>query len=327
MGNIVKTDQAGIPALPDDVAVLVGHFTQQSKATRTKDAYRSDARIFEAWCSGRGLLPLPADPATVAGFLADQALHGDNGEPLAPSTLGRRAAAIGFLHERAGFDNPVKAKAVSDVLAGIRREYASNGGKAKQRAAATKDVIYRPLAKVDTTTLKGKRDAALLKLGFAGAFRRGELAALAVDDVKFVQEGLRVRINRSKTDQAGEGAEKAIRDKRLGIADSLKDYMAAAGVTDGALFLQASKGGGLVDKPMGGIAVWRVVKHYCELAGINPDEFGAHSLRAGFITEAAEAGAGVKAIMDVSLHRSEKTVVKYIRRADQFKNHAGESFC
>ena len=66
-----------------------------------------------------------------------------------------------------------------------------------------------------------------------------------------------------------------------------------------------------------------IVKKYAEMAGYKPEDFGGHSLRAGFLTSAAENGAGLFAMMDVSRHKSVETVRGYVRRAEEFKDHAG----
>ena len=65
-------------------------FAMQEKAESTRRAYASDWRVFRAWCTARGLNPMPADAATVARFLSSEATGG-----LKTSTIGRRAAAIG----------------------------------------------------------------------------------------------------------------------------------------------------------------------------------------------------------------------------------------
>jgi integrase len=86
-------------------------------------------------------------------------------------------------------------------------------------------------------TLAGKRDRALLALGFAGAFRRSELVALEVEDLTEVPDGLRVRIRRSKTDQSGEGHEIAIpRGYRLRLVEAVQTWLAAAEISSGPLF-------------------------------------------------------------------------------------------
>jgi site-specific recombinase XerD len=52
--------------------------------------------------------------------------------------------------------------------------------------------------------LKGTRHCALLLLAFAGAFRRSELVALDVADLKETEDGFKITIRRSKTDQEGQ---------------------------------------------------------------------------------------------------------------------------
>jgi integrase len=73
-------------------------------------------------------------------------------------------------------------------------------------------------------------------------------------------------------------------------------------------------------------AVADIIKRYCTAAGLDASIFGAHSLRAGYITTAAERGADLARIMDQSGHRDPRTVVGYIRRANAFKGHSGSGF-
>jgi integrase len=53
--------------------------------------------------------------------------------------------------------------------------------------------------------LLGKRDRAVLLVGFAGAFRRSEIVGLDVEDVQFTSDGVVITLRRSKTDQTGAG--------------------------------------------------------------------------------------------------------------------------
>jgi integrase len=105
----------------------------------------------------------------------------------------------------AGHEPPTGSEAVKAVLRGIRRTI----GSAKQgKAPATADLIGQIVALCPDNMI-GKRDRALLCLGFAGAFRRSELCALEVADLTEVPDGLRILIRRSKGDQEGQGAETA----------------------------------------------------------------------------------------------------------------------
>jgi site-specific recombinase XerD len=300
------------------IGEVARHFVAESKAASTRKAYRSDLTIFVSWCEGRDLPAMPASPATIADFLGDQAQAG-----IAPSTLNRRIAAIRYAHEAAGVESPTSHKLVSATLKGIRR---ATGTKVEKKSAATVDKIYQMIAQCDAKTLQGKRDKAILLLGFAGAFRRSELAGLELADIEFVTDGAKVAIRKSKTDQEGQGQTIAIYNGHLNVVGILKDYLQAAGITDGAVFRPVTKSDKTRDQAITDKSIATIVKRYAEAAGLNPDDFGGHSLRSGFITSAAEAKANLFKIMDVSRHKSVQTVRGYVRSAEMFKDHAGSSF-
>ena len=69
-----------------------------------------------------------------------------------------------------------------------------------------------------------------------------------------------------------------------------------------------------------------IVKKHAERAGLDPAEYAGHSLRAGYLTSAAEAGANVFKMMEVSRHKSIDTLRGYVRRSDLFRDHSGASF-
>lgn len=168
-------------------------------------------------------------------FLSQQANQG-----VAAATLTRRTAAIRFAHEAQGHESPTKAKRVSATLKGIRRQ---SGAVKKQKAPATAERIT-DMVKHCPATLTGLRDKAILLLGFAGAFRRSELAALTVADIMEVPEGLQVTIRKSKTDQEGRGHTIAIYNgAHMQTAKALKTWLAAAGIMEGYLFRPINKAG------------------------------------------------------------------------------------
>jgi integrase len=176
-------------------------------------------------------------------------------------------------------------------------------------------------------TLRGFRDRALLLLGFAGAFRRSELAALTVADLEPNEAGLRVTVRRSKTDQEGKGQTVAIlAGTRLKPVDAVSRWLEAAGISEGPLFRAIDRHGNVLPEPLSTRSIAEIVKKYARRIGLDADQFSAHSLRAGFITSAAKSGAGLFKIMDVSRHRSVETVRGYVRDAEMFKDHAGQDF-
>ena len=167
------------------------------------------------------------------------------------------------------------------------------------------------------------RDRALLLLGFA-AFRRSELVALDVADLEETDDGFKVTIRRSKTDQEGHGATIAIvRGHHACPVKAVKAWL-AAGISEGPLFRPVAKGGRLGTQRLSAKAVCEIVKAYAGRLGLKASDFGAHSLRAGFLTSAARRGASVFKMRDVSRHKSMDVLQAYVRDADLFRDHAGE---
>ena len=297
-------------------------YAAASRAAATQRAYASDWRRFSAWCLARGLDTLPADPRAVAVFLSAEADAGS-----APLTVGRRLAAVGWMHRRAGLQPPQAregAAAILEVMAGIRR---SHGVAPVKKHAADADVLCNILRAMPGSDLRSVRDRALLAFGMAGAFRRSELVALRFTDLEWVEEGLRVSIRRSKTDQDGAGATVAIPEgRRLRPKALLEAWLEAAAITDGHLFRRLGAGAGVTALPMSDRAIARLVQARAAAAGYDPDRFAGHSLRAGFLTAAARAGASVFKMREVSRHKSMQVLADYVRDAELFQNHAGEGF-
>jgi integrase len=195
-----------------------------------------------------------------------------------------------------------------------------------RKTPATADLVTEML-KHCQQTLAGKRDRALLALGFAGAFRRSELAALQVADLVEAPDGYRVVIRRSKTDQEGQGQEIAIpRGYQLRPVEAVQTWLAAAEISNGPVFRPVLKGGRVQPIALTSRSIASIVKLYAERTGLDPAEFSGHSLRSGFLTSAAESGASIFKMMEVSGHKSMDMLRGYVRRADLFREHAGAAF-
>ncbi|WP_207384431.1 site-specific integrase [Legionella wadsworthii] len=297
---------------------LIRDYMKQALSPSTVKFYGIDLRIFSGWCESMALDALPATPDTVARFLAQQASSG-----IKPATLTRRLAAIRMAHEANGFANPTQHKGVKTVFKGIKRD---KGTAQEKKAPLTAQRMAAIIAHCPDT-LTGTRDKALLLLGFAGAFRRSELVALEVNDIERTPEGIKVTIRKSKTDQEGQGQVIAIPNGvNFRVVDALMAWLNTAGITEGALFRSIKKGGAIQAKALTTRSVANIVKQYAGLAGLTIDDFSGHSLRAGFITSGAEAGADLFKLMEVSRHTHPKTVMGYVRNAQLFDNHAGEAF-
>jgi site-specific recombinase XerD len=311
-GEELVRRQAGVPAT---LAQQTRDYIRGSKAANTRKAYRSDWRDFEGWCAAHNLISLPATPETVAMYISDLAATRK------PSTIGRRISSISQAHKLAGHQSPTRSPVVRMALQGIRRE--------KGTAPSVKSPLTVPDLRrmIDATpdTLKGKRDRALLLIGFTGAFRRSELVALNVDDIEHVEEGIVVTLRRSKTDQEGQGRRVAVPHGRH--ADTcptlaLQQWLEVAGIEEGPLFRSINRHGH-VDGRLSDRGVALVVKHYAAAIGRDADDFSGHSLRAGFATEAARSGASELSIMRQTGHRSLPMVRRYIREGSMWQQHPG----
>jgi len=296
-------------------------YAAASRALSTRRAYATDWRAFTAWCDARSKPPLPSDPHVVAVFLASEAARG-----CAPMTIGRRLAAIGYVHRQHGMQPPQQregAAAILEVVAGIRR---SHGKPPARKSAADADVLRDVLRAMTGDDIRSVRDRALLAFGMAGAFRRSELVALQLAQITREARGLRVQFGRTKTDQDGAGQVIAIPDgRRIRPVQRLDEWLDRAGITEGFVFRNL-KAGAATDQPMSDRAVARVVQARVEAAGYDPRLFGGHSLRAGFITSGARAGASIFKLKEVSGHKSTDVLAGYVRDAQIFEGHAGEGF-
>lgn len=293
-------------------------FARRSKAENTLRGYRADWRDFCGWCESHGVEALPASPESVASYIAECAGR------LKVGTIQRRLNAISEAHKAMGAESPTSAGIVRATLKGIRRTL---GTAPMQKAPAVTDDI-RAMVESTDVGLIGARDRALILLGFAGAFRRSELAGLDVEDCALAKDGLTVTLRRSKADQDGQG-------RKIGIpygsnpetcpVRNLQAWLDLAGITAAALFRPINRHAKVQSGRLAGIDVARVVKKLAERAGLDPMKYAGHSLRAGHATSAAIGGATERSIMNQTGHRSVQMVRRYIREGSLFReNSAGK---
>lgn len=253
---------------------------------------------------------MPATPQAVALYLAE--LAGKR----KVATVRRRVVAIAQHHKLLGFPSPTADPIVREILKGIER---THGIAAHRKTALTAELLKDVLHRLDTS-LRGRRDRALLLLTFAGGFRRSEVVALDVADVRFEKRGAVVTLRRSKTDQVGAGREVAIpqlRTEAICPVHALREWLQVAGISAGPIFRTFSIRGALQENRIDGRDVARLVQRLAGRARLKGD-FAAHSLRAGFVTSGAEHGIAEASLQNVTGHRSATTLRGYVRRATLF---------
>lgn len=299
----------------DPLAVQAAAFARAAKAPSTLRAYAADWRHFVAWCEGRGVSALPATPETVALYLtALAATH-------RPATITRRLTALTKAHQANGLPSPaiVSELVVGETLKGIRRTL---GTAQKGKAPLLTADLLQVLAHL-SPDLAGTRDRALLLVGYAGAFRRSELAALNFEHLAWVEEGAVLTLTRSKTDQEGQGRDVAIpRGAHAATCPvrALCRWIEQAKMSNGPLFRPVDRHGKLHKGRLHPDAVGEIVKRAVGRAGFEAGKYGGHSLRAGFATQAAKNGATAFDIMHQTGHRSVQTVSRYVREAQLFRD-------
>lgn len=309
MKSISQPSASERHALPGVLPADVQRLVSNSLSDATKRAYALDIAHFEG--TGRSL---PAPPEDVAEYLAEGAQN------YAVATLQRRLASISKAHRALGADDPTKSELVRATMRGVRRTL---GVKQRQAQALLRDDLFAALDRLGERR-KDHRDRAMLLLGWACALRRSELVALDVEDIKFTAQGALVTIRRSKTDQEGAGREIAVpfgRTRHCPIA-ALKRWLEVAGIESGAIFPGFDKHGNVLSERISGEGVSQMLKTRLHEAGYDATAFSAHSLRSGFCTSAAMAGATSYRIRLVSGHKSEAGLAPYLRTVDLFDDSA-----
>ena len=251
----------------------------------------------------------------VAAYLADFA------GPLAVSTLSRRLYALSAIHRLGGHPAPAEAPEVQAVWSGIKRTH----GTAPQQKAPTRTKIIARLVKPLGDRPNDVRDRALLLIGFAGAFRRSELVALDVDDITETDDGLHIAVRRSKSDQEGAGDVVGVpygSHPPTCPVRAWRAWLEVSGITDGPAFRGITRHGTISDTRLTARAVADVVKARAKAAGLDATTFAAHSLRAGFATEAFGQGVPEFSVMRHGRWKSASSMRGYIREGSLWSDNA-----
>ncbi|HCE28713.1 MAG TPA: integrase [Comamonadaceae bacterium] len=324
-------------SLSQVTAQAVEELMREGESANTLASYRSALRYWAAWYGvryGQAItLPLPANVVlqfivdhaqrTTADGLAhelpiaiDQALvnAGFKGKPgpMALNTLIHRIAVLSKVHQLREVKNPCLDPKVRELLGKTRRAYGKRGALPQKKEALTKDPLMSILDTCDES-LKGIRDRALLLFAWAsGGRRRSEVAGATMKNLRrHGPDSFTYTLAYSKSNQTAADRPENVKPLE-GIAGvALQAWLTASGIEDGAIFRQVRKGGYL-GEPLAPAAVRDIVRSRAKFAGL-PEVFSAHSLRSGFVTEAAVQKVPLADAMAMTGHRSVASVVGYYR--------------
>ncbi len=335
-GPLIVPDGAARAAELEELSRRAAVYATRARGEGTRRAYRSAWRSFERWCHSLGREPLAADPDTIAMYVVRCADAG-----FAVSSIRVHLAAIRTAHLLAGLSLDLRHPRLAMVVEGVTR--AKGVRPRRQAAPAVPGVLRLMVAKRPSPdTPLGARDRAMLLLGFGAALRRSELVALTLGNVEVVPErGLRVLVRRSKTDQQGQGQEIAVwaNPDQPGFCPAVAlarwmehrreasdlDWTASAtSRAERPLFCAVTKTGKLTGGPLSDKAVARLVKQAALDAGLDPERYSGHSLRAGLATAAGDEGARLAELMRQTRHKSTEVALRYLRPADLWRNNVTE---
>ena len=280
---------------------------RNSKSANTLRAYQSDFKDFSVFCARNGLSSIPTEPKILSLYLT----HLSSSSKF--STLKRRIASISVIHKMKGHYLDTKHPLIMENLHGIKGVKGSNQKAKKPILINDLKLIINAIGQANQSVNKKIRDKTLLLIGFSGGFRRSELVNIEYEDLEFVNEGVKIFIKRSKTDQSGEGMIKAIPyfdNNNYCPVISLKEWINVSEIKSGKIFEISDR------------SVALIIKKYASLSGLDANRYGGHSLRSGFATSAAESGAEERNIMAMTCHKTTQMVRRYIQEADLFKNNA-----
>ena len=293
---------------------------QNAKSNNTVRAYKSDFKDFGLFCAQNGFKSLPSEPKIVSLYLTDLST-----KDAKMSTLKRRLVSIGVIHRLKGHYLDKKHPSIIENLMSIKRRKGRKKKKKKPILIKDLKLVINVIDEQKIKDIKKLRDRSIILIGFSGGFRRNEIVSLDYEDLDFVEEGLKIQIRKSKTDQFGEGLVKALPyfdNSQYCPVISIKKWLELSKITSGSVFRRFVKGSKLSENRLTDQTVALLIKEYLQLAGIDNKNYSGHSLRSGFATSAAESGAEERNIMAMTGHKSTEMVRRYIREANLFKNNA-----
>ena len=287
------TTTAGPDIIPREAASLpelraadqgVASALESVLSDNTKRVYGAQWKLFDEWCGEMGLHSLPADPLTVARYLAARA-----GDGASIATMRLAASAITKAHEWAKLESPCRGPGVRAALKGWRRERFSKPQ--RQSGTLTADVLAvirltavqpslrgRGFETAEQAAERGRFDLALVAVLSDGGLRRSEAAVLTWGDIVRWDDGSgRITVVRSKTDAEAAGAVVAITPAAMNALDAIRP--AGAGGEVKVFGLSESQ-------------IARRVKVIARAAGLADWEFfSGHSGRVGMARRMAQNGA------------------------------------
>ena len=288
-------------------------FLSGAYAPNTSRSYRSQLRVWAAWCVQRGTSPADADADTLVTYIRERAEGVVIGErthgPAKPNSLNVACAAISKAYEVAGMEDVTRHPRVREALRAHRYRMAREGVRVRQAEALTAEnmAAIRATALMprmgrggmeseETARRRGLADIALIGLMRDCMLRRSEAAVVRWEHITPEPDGTgRLLVGVSKTDQDGEGSLLFISRRTMSDLEAIRPEVAA----DGLVF-------GLHPRTIG-----RRIAAAARAAG-GAGAYSGHSARVGMARDLARAGEELPALMTAGRWKGPEMVARYI---------------
>ena len=346
--------------LTDDDVETLKHLAREGMGENSLRALASDLTYLEAWADAAAGQPLPwpasealalkfvahhlwepakrdvdprhGVPVEVAESLRAEGLLRSDG-PHAPNTVRRRLASWSTLHRWKGMEGPFAAPSLRSALR-LAVRASPRPRQRKSKRAVTRDVLDRLIATCASDRLADTRDLAILLLAFAsGGRRRSEVARLRVEQLRNEPPApvdprdagsptlpcLAIQLGRTKTRDADEEGRELLVGPPV---EALREWLERADIKKGPIFCAIDRWDAVEEKALTPQSINLIVKRRCGMAGLEPDAFSAHGLRAGYLTEAARQGVALPEAMQQSQHRSVQQAASYYNDTERAQGRA-----
>ena len=288
-------------------------FLSGAYAPNTSRSYRSQLRVWAAWCVQRGTSPADADADTLVTYIRERVEGVVIGErlhrPAKPNSLNVACAAISKAYEVAGLTDVTRHPRVREALRAHRYRMAREGTRIRQAEALTAEdmaairaTALRPrrgrggMESEDTARRRGLTDIALIGLMRDCMLRRSEAADVRWEHISPEPDGTgRLFVGVTKTDQEGEGTLLFISRRTMSDLEAIRPEF----IADGPVF-------GLHPRTIG-----RRIAAAARAAG-GTGAYSGHSARVGMARDLARAGEELPALMTAGRWKGPEMVARYI---------------
>ena len=290
-----KDQQSAIQqALPGPFSQIIDFVVNSVQSEHSQRAYRRAIENFIAWYQAQPQRS-PLSKAVVQQYRVALAEA-----KLAPSTINVQLSAIRKLAAEASDNGLLDA----ELASGIGKVRGVNNAGVRAGNWLTREQARELLLTPDTSTLKGKRDRAILAVLLGCGLRRSELVALEVQQVE-------QRENRWViVDFRGKGGRTRMVPVPAWVKNAIDAWTTAAQISEGSIFRSIGKGGRIKEGTLAPVGLWWLVKEYAE--GIGIKNLAPHDLRRTCAKLCRKSGGDLEQIQMLLGHASIQTTEKYL---------------